>query len=96
MTCAQSTLKYEFKFVFSPDIILSGWLGSKHQVTNCLCFSFSVCLSVGLPVCLPASLSVCRLSASLSLSLIEYGLINQVFTRITQSWPNWTEVKAYA
>ena len=31
-------------FVFSPDIIPSGWLGSKHQLTNslqnmCYCFS---------------------------------------------------------
>ena len=22
------------KFVFSPNIILNGWLGSKHQLTN--------------------------------------------------------------
>ena len=22
------------KFVFSPDVILCGWLGSKHQLTN--------------------------------------------------------------
>ena len=23
------------RFVFSPDVILCGWLGSKHQLTNC-------------------------------------------------------------
>ena len=24
----------KLKFVFSPDVILCGWLGSKHQLTN--------------------------------------------------------------
>ena len=28
------------KFVFGPDVILCGWLGSNHQLTNWLLFSF--------------------------------------------------------
>ena len=27
-------LRDRLKFVFSPDVILCGWLGSKHQLTN--------------------------------------------------------------
>ena len=27
----------------SPDITLCGWLGSKHQLTNCVCVSVSLC-----------------------------------------------------
>ena len=29
---------------FSPDVILCGWLASKHQLTNCYCFSPDVIL----------------------------------------------------
>ena len=32
MTCMQSN--WEIEFVSSPDVIPSGWLGSKHQVTT--------------------------------------------------------------
>ena len=28
------TRRYKLKFVFSADVILCGWLGSKHQLTN--------------------------------------------------------------
>ena len=31
--CAQQ-MRDELAFVFSPDILPSGWLGSKHQLTN--------------------------------------------------------------
>ena len=35
--------------MFSPDVILCGWLGSKHQLTNLLlCLSFRVIQLVGL------------------------------------------------
>ena len=38
MTCGMMTwneyLGDRGKFVFSPDVILCGWLGSKHQLTN--------------------------------------------------------------
>ena len=27
-------LEIEWKFVFSPEVSLCGWLGSKHQLTN--------------------------------------------------------------
>ena len=35
MTCEMNNLK--MKFVFSPDVILCGWQGSKHQLTNKNC-----------------------------------------------------------
>ena len=37
MTCEMNNL--EIKFVFSPDVILCGWLGSKHQLTNYCCYA---------------------------------------------------------
>ena len=36
-TCEITNLEIEKKFVFSPDVILCGWLGSKHQLTNKYC-----------------------------------------------------------
>ena len=33
MTCEMNGLQ-TVKFVFSPDVILCGWLGSKHQLTK--------------------------------------------------------------
>ena len=36
MSCEINNLDIEWrvKFVFGPDVILCGWLGSKHQLTN--------------------------------------------------------------
>ena len=34
MTCEMNHLEIEWSFVFSPDVILCGWLGWKHQLTN--------------------------------------------------------------
>ena len=34
MTCEMNDLEIRVKFVFSPDVILCGWLGSKYQLTN--------------------------------------------------------------
>ena len=34
--------------LLSPDIIPSGWLGSKHQVTSWLTFSFTCSLTMGI------------------------------------------------
>ena len=31
-------ITWRLKFVFSPDVILCGWLGSKHQLTNFVCW----------------------------------------------------------
>ena len=55
MTCGISEqLGDRVKFVFSPDVILCGWLGSKHQLTvfvslsdcemlfTCMCYAFSL------------------------------------------------------
>ena len=41
MTCAQS-LRDGLKFIFSPDVIRTDWLGSKHQLTI-TCHSPSSC-----------------------------------------------------
>ena len=42
MTCGMMTCEMNngdrMKFVFSPDVILCGWLGSKHQLANNLLF----------------------------------------------------------
>ena len=40
MICEMNNLEIEKKFVFSPDVILCGWLGSKHQLTNLLLCSW--------------------------------------------------------
>ena len=32
MTCELNNLEIEWSSVFSPDVILTGWLGSKHQL----------------------------------------------------------------
>ena len=34
MTREMNDLEIRVKFVFSPDVILCGWLGSKHQLTD--------------------------------------------------------------
>ena len=34
MTCEMNNMELRVKFVFSPDIIFCGRLGSKHQLTN--------------------------------------------------------------
>ena len=44
MTCVQSDWEID-QFVLSPDIIPSGWLGSKHQLINSLSLFLSLCLS---------------------------------------------------
>ena len=36
MTCGINNLKIDWSFVFSPNVSLCGWLGSKHQLTNWL------------------------------------------------------------
>ena len=34
MTCEMNNLAIEWNFVFSPNVILCGWLGSKHRPIN--------------------------------------------------------------
>ena len=34
ITCEMNNLENGVKFLSSPDVILSCWLGSKHQLTN--------------------------------------------------------------
>ena len=36
MTCEMNNSEIRVKFVFSPDVSLCGWVGSKHHLTNCL------------------------------------------------------------
>ena len=56
-------------FHSSPDIILSGWLGSKHQLTNSLS-PVGLCVRLCLSACLSVCLSVCACLCSCVVSVI--------------------------
>ena len=59
------------KVSFSPDIVLSGWLGLKHQLTNSL---FFLCC-----------LDVCKTRKSRLLSVVSVAMV--LFTISTQNYP---------
>ena len=51
MTCEMNNLEIRVKFVFSPDVILCGWLGSKHQLTNQLTVGLQLLFGTSLICC---------------------------------------------
>ena len=68
MTCEMNNLEIEWKFVFSPEVSLCGWLGSKHRVTK---LNFSVVSSALLPLLLNTSLKLVNVLHKLSSQLTE-------------------------